>query len=284
MQFNKEYKDRLFRHLFGREEKKENIISLYNAINNTTYTDPSDFEITTLQDAIYIKMKNDVSLLVDSNLVLWEQQSSYNPNMPLRGLMYFGELYNGYISRKHINIYGETLVNIPTPQYIVFYNGTKEQESVRKLRLSDAFACKTDSRDFEWTAIMYNLNRGKNDELLQKCKPLADYMKFINYIRDYQNAGYSIEEAIDLAVQRCIEEDILKEYLLKHRAEVKAMVITEFNEEVFRNGIKEEGRAEGKIEELISLVKDKLLELDVAAQRCNMSVEDFSKLLKSNNP
>lgn len=94
---NIQYKDRLFRLLFGSEEVRENIISLYNALNDTDYPPEHEFDITTLDDAVYIKMKNDVSLLIDSYLPLWEQQSSYNPNMPLRGLMYFGNLYDAYI-------------------------------------------------------------------------------------------------------------------------------------------------------------------------------------------
>ena len=103
---NPQYKDRLFRLLFGNPEMKSNIISLYNALNGTNYTDEKEIEITTLDDAIYIKMKNDVSLLIDSYLSLWEQQSSYNPNMPLRGLMYFGNLYDTYIDGQELNLYG----------------------------------------------------------------------------------------------------------------------------------------------------------------------------------
>ena len=120
---NRKYKDRVFCMLFGNEENKKNILSLYNALNNTNYTNETDIEITTIEDAVYIKMKNDVSFLVDSYLSLWEQQSTFNPNMPIRGLMYYGNLYNSYIEEHSLNIYGSTLVKLPTPQYIVFYNG-----------------------------------------------------------------------------------------------------------------------------------------------------------------
>lgn len=184
---NREYKDRLFCLLFGKEEYKENILSLYNALHNTSYTDVNDVEITTISDAIYIGMKNDVSILIDSYLPLWEQQSSFNPNMPVRGLMYFGKLYSAYIVEHNLNIYGETLIRIPTPQYTVLYNGEKDELPIIKLKLSDAFVHKDESNEFQWTATMINLNVGKNDQLLSRCKVLSDYMYLINLIRKIKN-------------------------------------------------------------------------------------------------
>ena len=100
-------------------------------------------------------------------------------------------------------------------------------------------------RDFEWTATMYNLNKGNNEDLLSKCKPLADYMTLINYINEYAREYDRLELAVDMAVDRCIEECVLKDFLLKHKAEVKDMVITEYNEEVFVNGIRNEGYEDG---------------------------------------
>lgn len=70
---NVKYKDRLFRFVFG--ENKEWLLSLYNAVNETQYDNPNDITITTLDDVIYVKMKNDVSLLLDSELSLYEHQS-----------------------------------------------------------------------------------------------------------------------------------------------------------------------------------------------------------------
>ncbi len=245
---NKKYKDRLFRLLFGTAEMKDNILSLYNALNNTEYSDPNELELRTIDDAVYLSMKNDVSFLIDSYLLLWEQQSTFNPNMPVRGLMYFGKLYNSYITENSCNIYGSKLVKMPTPQYIVFYNGKIEKESITKLRLSDSFVHKAKEGEFEWTATMYNLNRGKNNELLSRCKPLSDYMTLVNCINDYMQEYNDINIAVDKAVVRCIEENILKDFLIKHRAEVLDVVITEFDEEVFANGMKEEGREEGREE------------------------------------
>ena len=120
---NKRYKDRLFRLLFGNEKYKENTLALYNALNGTSYSNVDDLTIYTIDDVIYIDMKNDVAFILDSELNIWEQQSTHNPNMPLRGLMYFGKLYDKYITDVHKNVYRKKLVEIPTPKYVVFYNG-----------------------------------------------------------------------------------------------------------------------------------------------------------------
>lgn len=120
---NREYKDRLFTFIFGKEENRPYLLQLYNALNGTSYTDPSELEITTLQDVIYIRQKNDISFLLDSELSLYEQQSSYNPNMPLRGLMYFSALYRQFLSRQGTDLYSSSLVKIPSPRYVVFYKG-----------------------------------------------------------------------------------------------------------------------------------------------------------------
>ena len=80
---NRKYKDTVFRMLFS---DKENLLSLYNAINRTAYEDPEELEIVTLESAIYMGMKNDLAFIIDMNLLLYEHQSTYNPNIPLRDL------------------------------------------------------------------------------------------------------------------------------------------------------------------------------------------------------
>ncbi|MBP3242127.1 MAG: hypothetical protein J6M92_16550 [Oribacterium sp.] len=252
---NLHYKDSLFRLLFGSEQYKENILSLYNALNGTDYKDVSDIEIYTISDVIYIKMKNDLAFIFDSYLSLWEQQSSFNPNMPIRGLMYFGNIYSKYIESNKLNIYGSKLIKLPAPQYIVFYNGKSDMKPIEKLRLSDAFVVPDNSGAFEWTATVYNLNKGKNDVLLEKCKPLYEYMILTERIRDSMLNNYDFEIAVDKAVTSCIKDGILKEFLLSHRAEVKDMVLTEFNEEVFVKGIKEEGREEQMRDHIASMLR-----------------------------
>lgn len=244
---NKKYKDRLFCLLFGNEGYKDNILSLYNALCHTSYTNTDDIQIYTIDDVIYIKMKNDVSVLLDSFLYLWEQQSTFNPNMPIRGLMYFSKMYDRYITENNLNIYGKMLIKLPTPKYTVLYNGMDEQPGFMQLKLSDSFIHSDSSGNFEWTANMVNLNDGKNDDLLNNCRPLKEYMTLINKIRE-NSKNMEFEDAVDAAVTYCIENNVLKTFLLKHRAEVKDVCITEYREKSFVDGIRAEGRTEGQNE------------------------------------
>ena len=181
--------------------------------------------------------------------------------MPARGLMYYANLLSQYIKTERYGIYNKKLIPIPTPQYVVFYNGTEEYEARVKLRLSDAFINKDDSGDFEWTAMVYNLNTGKNDELLERCRPLKEYMIFINKVREYSDdKGVDIKTAITKAIDYCIEENIMREFLIKHKAEVFSVCITEFDEKIYeaelREEAREEGREEGRILERIEMYKE----------------------------
>ena len=166
--------------------------------------------------------------------------------------MYYANLLSQYIKTERYGIYNKKLIPIPTPQYVVFYNGTEEYEARVKLRLSDAFINKDDSGDFEWTAMVYNLNTGKNDELLEKCRPLKEYMIFINKVREYSDdKGVDIKTAITNAIDYCIEENIMREFLIKHKAEVFSVCITEFDEKIYEAELREEAREEGREEERI---------------------------------
>ena len=242
---NREHKARLFNMIFGDNNNKKYSLALYNALYDTNYTDEDEVEITTIEDVLYIRMKNDVSILLDSYLSLWEQQSTFNPNMPLRGLMYFGNLYNSYIEQRELPIYGSGLVKIPTPKYIVFYNGTSRRAPIEKLRLSDAFIHEDVHHEFEWTATMINLNKGKNEELLSKCKPLSDYMILINKINCYKKSEATLHDAVERAINECMEEDVLTDFLRKQRGDVMLTCLTEFSEQLYKKGLLEEGRELG---------------------------------------
>ena len=150
---NNKYKDSLFRRVFGAEDERSARwrLELYNALSGRNHTNPDDLEITTLENVIYIKIKNDVSFLVDSQMNLWEHQSTLNPNMPLRGLFYFAVLYHRHLIKIDEALFTTKLVKIPSPQYVVFYNGNDDAEDVSKLRLSDAFIDFESQGDFEWT-------------------------------------------------------------------------------------------------------------------------------------
>lgn len=252
---NRKYKDMLFRYIF---QDKKDLLDLYNAINGTDYTNPDDLFITTLKDVIYLGFKNDVSFLVGCHLNLYEHQSTWNPNMPLRGFFYFADVIRGYIEEKELDIYSSRLVTIPMPQYIVFYNGTKDQPDKQVLRLSDAYEQVEEihrspgeaSREpaLECTAVVLNINYGHNKALMQKCRRLADYAYFVQVVRWRLEEGYSLGESVDLAVNECIEKDILADILRQHRAEVMNLILTVYNEKQHNKTLREEGRTEGREE------------------------------------
>ena len=284
---NREYKDRLFRFVFGAEENKAYLLSLCNAVSGTDYTDVDDIEITTLSDAIYIKMKNDISFLIDSQMNLFEHQSTFNPNMPLRGMEYFAELYGNYIKVNGLNIYVNSLQKIPTPRYFVFYNGTEEQPDVMKLKLSDAFQIPDDSGEFEWTATMININYGHNQKLLEKCQPLHEYARFVNLVREYSET-MNLKEAIDLAVEQVKEWECIGDFLYRWKSEVSVMLLTEFDQKSYDNGLIKVGVEKGKEEERKKNIRNMFtlnLPPEIIAKTCEVSVDyvlDLKKDLENN--
>lgn len=189
-------------------------------------------------------MKNDISFLLDSTMSLYEQQSTFNPNMPLRGMMYFSKLYNKYVNVNRFNIFSDKQIKLPTPQYYVFYNGKEEYPDRLELKLSEAFQIKKGS-GFEWTAVMININYGKNKKLMENCKILRDYAILIEKIRKYHKECADMERAVTKAVDECIQESVMAEFLLAHKAEVIDMCLTEYNEEETMAMLRKEAREDG---------------------------------------
>ena len=280
---NPKYKDSLFRRIFG--ENKTNALSLYNAINNSNYTDESELEYTTLDDVIYIKIKNDVSFLVGTSLNLYEHQSSYNPNMPLRGFLYFADLYRQII-KDNERIYSQQIVRIPNPKYIVFYNGStsKVKDDVIKLKLSDCFEVSDYSGEFEWTATLVNINMDFNQKLFEKCRILQEYSIFIQRVKDYNVKEKDLSKAIDKAVDDCIQDDILRDILEKQKKEGRDVVLTEFDEEKFEEMLREEGREEGRkvgqIEIYCKFVANGRVSFSEAVEECGLSEKEFLDKMK----
>jgi hypothetical protein len=250
----------LFRLIFGEEKNKRNLLILYNAVNGTEYDDISQFQLMTIDDCIYMGMKNDIGLLIDFWLTLYEQQSTWNPNTPVRGMFYFSGMYEKYIALNKLNTYGSKLIKLPTPQYIVFYNGKDEKMDGKdelKLRLSDAFGDKSVSGEFEWTATVKNINLGRNKELMEKCRPLMEYATLVDKIRKYKDEHRDIEKAVNKAVDECIKEGILADFLIGHKAEVMDVCLTEYNEVETMNAFqKEADEREERVWILYDYLKD----------------------------
>ena len=222
---NRLYKTRIFAMLY--QDKKE-LLDLYNAISGKHYEDPELLEINTLENAIYMTMRNDLSFLIDFRLSLYEHQSTYSPNLPLRDLFYISDLYSGMV--KDENLYGIKLVQIPAPQFVIFYNGMKEMPDRTVLRLSDAYSVKEENPALELTAVMLNINRGHNEKLKGLCKSLKDYSEYTARVREYADT-MPISEAVEQAICECIQEGILAEFLKQNRAEAKQVSIYEYDEE-----------------------------------------------------
>lgn len=258
---NREYKDRLFSFIFGSPERKDWTLSLYNAVNGSSYTNPEDIKIITIDDVLYMSMKNDMALLVTDIANMYEQQSTYNPNMPVRKLMYAARLYDKYIHMNKLNIYSTKQVRLPVPKLVTFYNGKEDKED-RILELKDAFKTE-DGRpidaesDIQVRVRMININYGKNKELMRACKPLEEYAWFIEEIRR-NNESMEIEAAVDKALDAMPEDFKLKQLLIANKAEVRQMCITEYNEAETMAQFKEEGREEGKEENALTMLRDNL--------------------------
>ncbi len=290
----KKYKDTIFRMLF---ENKENLLSLYNAMNHKNYTDADALQVVTLENSIYMGMKNDLAFILDMNLYLYEHQSTYNPNMPLRDLFYISNEYQKLVVQK--SLYSSVLQKIPAPKFVVFYNGTKEIEDVSEFRLSSAYECQTDDPDLELRVTVLNVNEGHNQELMEHCQTLKEYAQYVAKVRKYTSLGeLSLEEAVECAVEECIKEGILAEFLIQNRAEVISMSIFEYNKDEeekklrkaeFEAGLEEgrkagieEGREEGRIELLKQLIQRKLSKgksIDEIAEELEESVTVIQNII-----
>ncbi len=246
----KQYKDTVFRMLF---RDKVRLLELYNAVSGSRCADPEALEIVTLENAIYMGMKNDLAFLVDFHLYLYEHQSTVNLNMPLRFLEYVTEEYARLTAGK--NLYGSRQIVLPPPHFVVFYNGKREYPERKLLRLSEAFQVQEKEPALELSVLVLNINEGYNTVLKEQCRTLGEYMQYVNKVREYA-AVLSMEEAVDRGVDECIAAGILKDFLLANKAEVKRMSIYEYDEEATREAIRveeymrgrEEGREEGKEE------------------------------------
>lgn len=253
MTASREYKNNLFIYLFTK--KKEYALSLYNAVNGSHYTNEEDIKFKLLENVLFIEMKNDVSFIFDNTLSLYEHQSTFSHNMPLRGLFYLADLYRRLVPSDRL--YRKKLIRIPTPKYIVFYNGPVEDMCVDRLelKLSDAFEVPDESKGFEWTATVININPGFNEKLFEKCTILREYTLFVEVVR--RNAEtMDMNEAMVSAIEECLNKGILKEFLQEYGKELEEMCwerydterILQIQHEEALEDAREEGIQQGRAE------------------------------------
>ena len=247
---NKEHKDRLFKYIFGRAEKKEWLLSLYNAVNHSHHDNPDDITITTIEDVIYISMKNDLSFLIGNTMSFYEHQSTFNPNIPLRMMLYAGRVYSKYVKdrKNRISLYSSIPQKVPVPKLICFYNGLRDIGENMVLRMSEVMPG-WDISDLDAKVLMLNINWGRNKELMDSCKPLSEYSIFTATVRQLYSETGDRDYAVEAAVRNLPEDSEIRALLEANMAEVKEMCLTEYDEEKEKEILKEqyleEGRAEG---------------------------------------
>ena len=277
---NRKFKDTVSRMLFS---DKEALLSLYNAVNNSHYTDSGALEIVTLENAIYMGMKNDLAFILDMNLYLYEHQSTMNPNIPLRDLFYIAAEYQKLVDKK--SLYSSALQKIPNPHFIVFYNGSTPIDDCYTSRLSDAFYHVTDNPSLELIVTTFNVNAGHNTKLMSHCQILKEYSIYVAKVRSLAEQ-MPLDDAVQKAVTECIQENILADFLRKNQAEVIAMSIFEYDKveeekklrkAEFDAGV-EQGLKQASTDTALRLLKTGKFDAKEIAKLCNLSIEEVNQL------
>ena len=248
------FKDNVFCMLY---RDKKNLLELYNALNNSAYTNVDDLQVTTLNGGSYMKYKNDASFLLCMSLYMFEQQSSKNPNMPLRFLHYVSDVFRELFSNSMLH--RRSMIKIPVPHFVTFYNGLEKWiEDEDEIRLSGMYEIPTDNPELELKVRVININ--KDVHILNKCKTLRDYMTFVNKVRFKMGVeGDDVRIAVTEAMDECIDEDILVDFFEQHREEVVEVSIYDYDEEEVRKVLAKE-MAEEMVGEMAEEMAEKMAE------------------------
>ena len=272
---NRKYKDTVFRMLFS---DRKNLLSLYNAVNGSAYEDEAALEIVTLENAIYMGMKNDLAFIVDTGLFLYEHQSTYTPNMPLRDLFYISAEYQKFVN--HRSLYSSVIQKIPAPNFIVFYNGTEKKEDSWINYLSEAYQNLSGEPNLELKVLTLNINEGHNGELMEQCQILREYAQYVAKVREYARET-ELDVAVEQAVNDCIQNNILTEFLRKNKSEVIAMSIFEYDKEEEEKKLRkaefEAGRDAGKKEIIQYMYSTGKYTLDEIAEILGLSIGEVRR-------
>jgi len=277
---NRKYKDSVFTRLFGEKDK---LAELYNAINGTSYT-PDDITVTTLRNVLFMGQINDIAFILrDKLIVLIEHQSSINPNMPLRFLLYIVRIYQELIENDAL--YGSRLVKIMPPEFIVMYNGTDDYPNEAALKLSDAFIRK-EAVNLELTAKVYNVNNGRNREIMNRSETLNGYAVFVARARANIENGLELSAALEKAVKDCVRDEILEEFLTKYGSDVINMLNLEWNlDDALR--VREKDGALNKAEKIAEKMLKRGTPIEIVVEDTELSIErvkEIAKKIQSANP
>ncbi|MDR1495343.1 MAG: Rpn family recombination-promoting nuclease/putative transposase [Clostridiales Family XIII bacterium] len=243
------YKNNVFVDYIG---TKERLIEVYNAVRGTDYANDTHIEINTLKNVLYRFIQNDISFVIDGKLVvLIEHQSTINENMPIRMFEYLAKIYERMIDSDAY--YRKNRIVLPRPEFIVFYNGKEEYDEKKTLKLSESYADGGGGESMELVVSVYNINRGMNKDVLDKSRALGEYVALVSKLREYEEAGYPLEKAVDDVIKYCIKNDIMVDYLKEHGSEVMSILVHEYSYEdelrVTKMEGEEKGFAAGRAEE-----------------------------------
>ena len=236
--YNRNEPDILYISIVQDNRKRKGVMKLTEA----NRCNPDDIQFNTIEDAVYMSMKNDVSFIILDEMNLWEHQSSFNPNMPMRFLTYGTQLYEKYTATSGYYKFSRKLQRLPKPHCICFYNGTEEQPEQQVLKLSDAFG---GEGDIEVKVKMLNVNYGKNRALLETCQPLREYAWLVDRVREHQRVLQNLEAAVDASIDEMPDSFVIRTLIEAHRAGVKKMFLTEYDEEKMKEQERKEAFADG---------------------------------------
>ena len=248
MPANAKYKDSVFSLLFSDPDL---LRELYCALEGVTLPIDTPVTINTLNDVLFMDRINDISFEIGGKLViLIEHQSTINPNIPLRMLMYIARVYEKMIGDR--NIYASKRISVPFAEFFVLYNGTAPCPDEQILKLTDLYEkpyslglLAKESPALELVVKVININHGRNAAIAGKCKALAWYSAFIAKVRELEKEYGDRTAAVKRAVVYCRDHDILKEFLEKYGTEVLNMLMTEWRMEDALAVRYEEGLEEG---------------------------------------
>jgi hypothetical protein len=224
---------------------KQRLIEAYNALTDSDVPASATIEFETLANVLYTGGYNDIAFTIEGRyVVLVEHQSSINENMPLRLLLYVAHVYEKIVDSGEL--YRKALCKIPTPEFIVIYNGRDPYPDKKILRLSDAFIGKVKTPALELVTTVYNIASGHNQKLLSKSQALSDYAVFVSMVEDHRASGLTLDEAITKTIRECKKRGIMRAYLESRGSEVLNMLLTEWNMEDALRVAREEEREIGE--------------------------------------
>lgn len=275
---NREHKSTVFTSYFS---IAENAASLYNGLDHEACVQPEDIVFETLEGVLYMAQKNDLAFTARQKvLVIGEHQSTVNFNMPIRSAIYYGRTMEKIIPPK--KIYRSKRITIPTPEFYVFYNGRDPQPMEQVLYLSDSYLESTDTPMLELKVKVININLSANHPILRKCYALYEYSSFIQQIYDYIKLGNKRDTAIACAMEECVRNGIMVDFINKHGSEVRNMLFEEFNLEDAKQEWLAEGFEEGMVKGFIRACRDMDIARDEVLARLRENFQMSEKMAEDN--